>query len=250
VGVTINNNIITDCTKLRDGSGHGILLEFPGFTAVSIRGNTIRNTDASGAYVQGVDSLIEGNVFENIGAEAVYVVDSATIRDCNVKNTGVVGGAAAINCYGNAVYRVYGCKLTGVRQPKAILSATEISDTMIKMVDDDGNPRTGADVIASDYLTRLVNCQLDGYISIEQNNAFVQGVTLNCGQQWQPAIRVFGNGVIITGCNINHTYSKDAIAEQSGYNHNLFANNIVNRPITTVGAQSVSVNNINTTVTA
>ena len=205
-----------------------------------------------GAYVHGVDSLVEGNVFENIGAEAVYIIKSAAIRACTIKNTGLseTKGNGAISCYGDAVYCVYGCKLTGVRQTKGIFNATEISDTIIEMVDADGNRVTKEMCVDSDRLKRLVNCQMDGYISIKQNNALVQGVTLNCGQQWQPAVKVSANGVVIAGCNINHTYSKDAIAEQSGYNHNLFANNIVNRPITTVGAQSVSVNNIDTRVTA
>ena len=113
------------------------------------------------------------------------------------------------------MYRVYGCKLTGVRQTKGIMGATEISDTIIEMVDADGNRVTKEMCVDSNRLKRLVNCQMDGYISITQDNTLVQGVTLNCGQQWQPAVKVSANGVIITGCSITAMSGRDAIAEHS-----------------------------------
>lgn len=252
-GVSICNNTILDCTKLRDGMGNGVYLDNVGFLNVSVCNNTIRNTDMCGAYVNGVDSFIEGNAFESIGEEALYIVNSATIRDCTIKNTGVgaVSGAAAINCYGSAVYSVSGCRISGVRQAKGLLNPTEVVDTTIAFVDADGKAVTTNKVLDSDRLKRVVNCQLNGWTEIRVANALVEGVTLNSGQTWQPAIKVSANGVIITGCHITAPSGRNAIAEQSGFNGNLFANNVVNRPITVVGAQSLAVNNIDLrTVTA
>ena len=251
--ILISGNNISDCRKLHGGNGHGIYLYGGGNTDIVVRGNTIRNTDAWGVYVasEGNDAVVEGNTIKNTGAEAVYVDGGAMIRDCTIRNTGMgeSKGNAAITPYGGATIRVYGCRLTGVRQAKGIEGAIEVEDTAIEMVDADGNPVTDAAVFGSSAPKRVVNCQVAGYINITKANAVVQGVTLNCSQQYQPAIKVSASGVIVTGCHITHTKSNDCIKENGAVNHNLFANNVVNSAITTVGAQSVSVNNVNTSVT-
>ena len=240
--VSIHNNIISDCVSLRKGFGSGIYFEFPGFVNASICGNKIRNTDACGIYARGIDTIIDGNDIENTGDVAIFIGGSATVRNCIIKDT--AGGAAAISCLNSAVYTVSGCRISGARQEKGIVGATEVEGTTISFVDADGNAVTNRKVIDSSYLKRLVNCQLDGYMFLTTANTLVDGVTLNCGQQWQPAFKVIANGVIITGCHITAQSGRDAILEESGRNGNLFANNIVNRPITVVGAQSVAVNNI------
>ena len=242
--VSIHNNIISDCVSLRKGFGSGIYFEFPGFVNASIFGNKIRNTDACGIYARGIDTIIDGNDIENTGDVAIFIGGSATVRNCIIKDT--VGGAAPISCLDSAVYTVSGCRISGARQEKGIIGATEVEGTTISFVDADGNAVTNRKVIDSSHLKRLVNCQLNGYMFLTTANTLVEGVTLNCGQQWQPAFKVIANGVIITGCHITAQSGRDAILEESGRNGNLFANNIVNRPITVVGAQSVAVNNIDT----
>ena len=252
--ILISGNTIADCRKLHGDNGHGIYLYGGGNTDIVVRGNTIRNTEVCGMYLSSDDKeiVIEGNTITNMGAEAMYIDGGATIRDCTIRNTGMGDskGNAAITPYGGATIRVYGCRLTGVRQAKGIDGAIEVEDTTIEMVDADGNPVTDAAVLGSSAPKRLVNCQLAGYIPISKANTLVQGVTLNCSQQFQPAFRVAANGVIITGCHITHTKKVECIKENGAVNHNLFANNVVNSAITTVGAQTVSANNVNTSVTA
>ncbi len=258
--ITISGNHIADCRRLHldnkgnPANGHGIYLYGGGFANLAVRDNAVMDIDGKGVYLScnGKDAVVEGNTTKNVGEQAVYVSGGAYIRNCIISNTGVgnVTSNAAIEGYTGAEIRVYGCRLSGVRQPKAIAHAAEIENTYIEMVDADGNRVTDGNTVQSNYLTRLVNCQLDGYVDIKKDNAIVQGVTLNCSQQYQPAIKVSANGVIVTGCQINHTKGVECIKENTGKNHNLFANNVVNSGITTVGAQSVAVNNIDTRVTA
>lgn len=254
-GITISGNHIADCRTLHNANGHGVYFNCGGIVNIAVRDNAVMDIDGKGVYLScnGKDAVVEGNTIKNVGEQAVYVSGGgAYIRNCIISNTGVGNATsnAAIEGYTGAEIRVYGCRLSGVRQPKAIAHAAEIEDTYIEMVDADGNRVADGNTVQSDYLTRLVNCQLDGYVAIKKDNAIVQGVTLNCGQQYQPAIKVSANGVIVTGCQINHTKGNECIKENTGKNHNLFANNVVNSGITTVGAQSVAVNNIDTRVTA
>ena len=257
VGVIISNNNVSDCRKLHGANGKGISLE-GAHTDVVVRGNTIRNAEAVGIYVAaGADDsvVIENNIIKDVGNGAVYLAGGEfVIRDCTMTNTGLDStnpGTGAVYCYGTPIIRVYGCRLTGVRQAKGIVSATEVEDTFIEMVNADGVRITDGMPLSGTLLRRLVNCQLDGGVAIQQDNALVQGVTMTCSSAYAYPISVKANGVIVANCHIDNAGTgRDAICEASGYNHNLFTNNIVNRPITTVGAQSLSVNNIDTTVTA
>lgn len=253
-GITISGNHIADCRTLHNANGHGVYFNCGGIVNIAVRDNAVMDIDGKGVYVtcHGKDAVVEGNTIKNIGTQAVYVNGGAYIRNCIISNTGVgnVTSNAAIEGYTGAEIRVYGCRLSGVRQEKAIFHATEIEDTYIELVDADGNRITDGQPIPSTYLMRLVNCQLDGYVEIKKDNAIVQGVTLNCSQQYQPPIKVSANGVIVTGCQISHTKGVECIKENTGKNHNLFTNNVCNSGITTVGAQTVAVNNVNTSVTA
>lgn len=247
--ITVRNNTITDCTKLHGANGVGILFDTLLMYNTSVCNNTICNTEGWGYYAHGHDTQIDSNVFKDIGDIALFIFGSAVVRNCIFQNTGVVNdtGTAAILCYGDTVYTVSGCRLTGVRQAKAIHNATEISDTTIEMVDADGNRYTIGKCVDSDRLKRLANCQLDGYISISVDNAIVQGNIITNGEGWAHALEIKANGVIVSGNNVtlaDKSKGKYAIAEGANKNHNLFIGNVCNTAITTVGAQSVAVNNI------
>ncbi len=253
--VNICGNIIQECPYFDDNTGGGIVLAAGGYRSLSVSGNTIKSVHGQNAMKIDVPNdataIVTDNTIEDVAKTAMFVSGGTFIvRDCVIKNTGMedASSAAAILQYGTTPLLVYGCRITGVRQTKAINGATEIQDTTIEMVDSNGDRVANEQVVASNYLTRLVNCQLDGYVDIRKDNALVQGVTLYCTQSWASAISVKANGVIITGCHIdNGATGRDAITEATGYNGNLFTNNVVNRPITTVGAQSVAVNNIRLT---
>lgn len=252
-GILISNNNISDCAKLHNDNGRGVYLSAATFD-VAVLDNIIANTEATGIYVccSDGDAVIEGNTLKNIGTVAVFVDGGAYIKDCTIINTGMSDSAslAAVAGYGTSLLRVYGCRITGVRQMRGISGATEVEDTTIEMVDAEGNPVTDGQVLSGTSLKRLINCRLGGYITIAQPNAVVQGVTLTCSQQWQPAIKVSASGVMVSGCQISHTNGNDCIRETGSGDGNLFVNNVVDRDITTVGVHTIAVNNLDTRATA
>lgn len=262
-GIKLKENVVIESNTFSDCStGRGINLS-GGYPNLIIRNNTIRNTRSHGMYIDGSAApntvLLEGNTFENVGELAGFLAGSGCeydIRDCIIKNTGVVsatGRAAIYNYIGTATVRVYGCRFTGVRQERATEYVNEIENTCIEMVDTDGNRITNRPAIAGNTLQRLVNCRFDGYFSISQDNAIVQGNIITNGEGWMHALTINANGVIVSGNQITQTdksKSKLPVAENSGKNYNLFMGNVCNAAITTVGAQSVAVNNIDTSVTA
>ena len=264
--VSIVNNHFLDCVSTISGYGFGIKLE-GGHDNLIIRGNVIRNTSGDGINLNGSFTingvlcantvLIECNTLENIGAMAMYITDGEyIIRDCIVKGTGVVNasGRAAIYAFhpNTTEYSVYRCRLTGIRQKIAMEHVTEVEDTYIEMVDANGNPVTYVDAypfINGSKLKRLVNCQLCGFINIAQDNAVVQGNTITNGYSWVNGLTINANGVIVSGNRVT-TVAKLAIVEKDGKNNNLFMGNVCNTAITPVGANSLAINNINTSNTS
>ena len=149
----------------------------------------------------------------------------------------------------NGTLSVYCCRLINVLSKSGIQGASVVENTHIELTDSNGVVDGSCDPLKGANLCRVVNCRFGGRFTIQNDNALVQGVTIISSNIGTNAITVSANGVMVTGCNIN-TNAYSAIMESDGHNHNLFANNVVNRGITVKGAQTLSVNNVDTRVTA
>lgn len=252
-GVIISNNNISDCRKLHGANGRGIDLEGT-HTDVVMRGNTIRSTEGVSAYFacSAKDVIVfENNIIKDAGNCAMYLAGGEfIIRDCTITNTGLDSaspGSGAIYYYGTPIIRVYRCRVTGVRQSKGITNATVVEDTIVEMVDADGNAVADKSPLSGSTLKRLVNCQVEGMITIGQDGAIVQGVTTTCSSS-APAITVSASGVMVTGCQIHHTGKVECIKEKGTVDGNLFINNILSNGstvaavVTIVGANTVAKN--------
>ena len=277
--VKIQNNIISDCLN------EAILTT--AVEDITISGNTFRKikgdiaVDTTG-YGSNSRQLISENVFENIENVAVNCNGTTIIKDClfngvGTSETPLATKSPAIVKAGGTL-TVSGCVMKDVRLKGVscgIQNADYIEHTDIELVKSDGTINAGGDAIKGDATKRIIGGKMGGRIAVSQPNAIVQGMTIvstnigasaltisgdntivsdcNITVDTKSVIAVNANGVSVTGCNItitNAASQANAIAEGAGKNHNLFASNIVNRSITTVGAQSIAVNNIDTRVTA
>ena len=107
----------------------------------------------------------------------------------------------------------------------------------------------GVGAAVTGTIQRISGGTIVGRIEIKQDDGIVEGVRLICGGGTH-AITVMANRVVVMGCVVDLSSTYKAIMESSGYNHNLFMGNIVNRAISVSGAQSLAVNNIDSRVTA
>ena len=253
-GIKICDNLITN-TYRKDGDyGHAIRFN-PGFVDLTVTGNTIKNI-ASEWAIRAVEAnstqIYADNLLDGLDNGAYFGNGDVTFKDCIIKNGGRVaqGKSGAIVCTSGDL-KVANCTLKSVCNTKGIVGATSVENTDIELVYD------GA-VVSGDYLidystsyrlTRVIGCRLNGRLWIKKDHAIVQGVVIQSEKIGNNAITIAANGVVVTGCNINTT-TNAAIMENEGCNYNLFANNIVNRGITVKGAQTLSVNNVDTRVTA
>lgn len=252
-GIRISENIITDC------AGRALHIEGTttdnqfGVKDVSVNNNTFRNIGGDYAIrCPAITSkqMYSNNALTNLQGKAMYVSGDVTIQDCLFDGV-CLGGrddAAVIHIF-NGALSVYGCRLVNVLSKTGIYGASVVENTNIELTDTNGVVDGSCDPLKGANLTRVVNCRLGGRFTIGKDNAIVQGVTITSSNIGANAITIRANSVIVTGCNINiNAYS--AIMESGGFNRNLFANNIVNRGITVQGAQTVSVNNVDTRIMA
>lgn len=255
-GLKIHNNMITDCAE------YGIELT-GGLGDVTIVGNTIRNVYC-GVSAKKLTSrqLYADNLFENIGECALYVRGQVMVKNCvfnDVSVTATTGTNGAIlndvSATTNGKLTVQGCTMTGIRSKYAIYGAQVVRDTDIGFVDANGNNTFTAACFGGSkdcLLHTLVGGNLGGRVEMSVDEGIIMGAKITYSGSTN-AVNVKANKVSVTGCIITNnstTSSYKAILEADGKNYNLFANNIVNRSIVTVGAQSVAVNNIDTRVTA
>ena len=264
--VSIVNNHFLDCVSTISGYGFGIKL-LGGHKNLMIRGNVIRNTSANGIYLNGEHAingvsvgntvLMESNTLENIGQEAmVFNCGEYTVRDCIVNGTGLVSCAynSAIHSYKSTITElsVYRCRLTGIRHTHAISDPNEVEDTYIELVSAEGSRFEGRSAFGGSKLKRVVNCNIGGYVNVYKDNAVVQGNTIvadSTGNSNIAAVNVYGKYTLVSGCNLRAPWGAPSIREAvlgTTYNpnYNLFANNVVNRSITTIGTQSMTTNNL------
>lgn len=247
-GIVICDNIITNTRT--DGGDYGHAIRFnTGLVDVVVTGNTIKNiagkyairaveTNSTQVYA---DNLIDGT------DNAVYFGSGdITIKDCVIKNTGRVtrGTTGAIICTSGDL-KVANCTLKNITNAKGVVGATSVENTDIALYKD-GALASGEylqDYSGSARLRRVIGCHLHGRMSIKTDKAIVQGVIIESDSIGNNAITVSANGVLVTGCVIVTT-ANNAISETSGYDCNIFANNICRRSIVKTGAHSVSVNNV------
>lgn len=252
-GIRIDENIIADCSEEAIYVDGNAVDNSTGVRDVAVCGNTFRNI--GGSYAIRSSSSISrqifvNNTFENLAQKAMYLSGDITLRDCLFKDVCMQArdDQAVVMLYAGSL-SVYSCRLVNVLSKAGIQGASVVENTHIELTDTDGVVDGSCDPLKGANLTRVVNCRLGGRFTISKDNAVVQGVTITSSNIGTHAITINANGVLVTGCNININ-DKDAIRESADKNHNLFANNIVNRTITTVGANTVSINNVDTRTTA
>lgn len=250
-GLKIHDNLVVDCTNYA--------LEAIGIDELTVSGNTFRNIGAGIKTNQSNNStqVIADNLFENVAGQAVYCAGEVVIKNCVFNGIGTADTPpatlpnAAIEKYGtSSTLTVSGCVMKDVRVAnvkRGIHKADYIEHTDIELVNENGVANAGGDAING--AKQVIGGRVGGRVYISGDNGTVQGVTIVSTDIGSHAINVNGNGVSVIGCNVNIN-NYNAIHEGSGKNNNLFANNIVNRDISKVGAQSIAVNNIDTRVTA
>lgn len=250
-GVKIHDNIIADCAE------EAILTT--AIEDMTICGNTIRNI--KGKYAIDTTSfgavsrqLITDNLFENIENMAIGCSGTVIVKDCLFNGVGTTATPlaamyAAITKV-SGVLTVSGCTLKDIRLngvKSGINGADYIEYTDIELISKTGVANAGGDAINAG-VKKLIGGNIGGRIAITQDNAVVRDVTIVSTNIGNAPIYVNANGVSVIGCNIHINGIYPAIKEADGKNYNLFANNIANKGITVVGAQTVAVNNINTSV--
>lgn len=277
-GIKIQNNIIADCL--------GEAVWTNAVEDITISGNTFRNIKGGNAIntanqAANTRLLLSDCVFENIENMAVYCGGNTVMKDCVFNGVGTAETPLATPnpaiTKSTGTLTVSGCVLKDIRlngTKGGIQNADYIEHTDIELISKTGVANAGGDAIKG-TTKRIIGGTMGGRIAVSQPNAIVQGVTIVSTNIGGSALTVSGdntavadchfqvnqnnviavnaNGVSVTGCHIEVAQASttgNAIKEADGKNHNLFANNIVNRAIATVGAQSVAVNNIDTRMTA
>ena len=248
-GIKICDNLITN-TYLKDGDyGHAIRFT-NGLVDLTITGNTIKNV--AGEYViRAVDvkstQVYADNLIDGFDNAVYFGSGDVTFKDCIIKNSGRVaqGKNGTIICTDGDL-KVANCTLKNVCNTKGVVGATSVENTDIELINTSGAVTTGEylqDYSGTARLKRVIGCRLRGRMTIKTDYAIVQGVTIESSSIGNNAITVSANGVLVTGCVIVTT-ANNAISETSGYDCNIFANNICRRTIAKTGAHSVSVNNV------
>lgn len=258
--VKIHNNIFADIA--------GGAIEANAIEDMTVCGNTFRSI--SGTYAVGANGyagnsrqLYANNVFEDIKYSAIVTAGMVLIKDCLFNGVGTAPQPATVYpaiTKQDGTMTVSGCVMKNVRisstsgggggVKSGIQGANVVEHTDIELIAKNGVANAGGEALS--MVGSVIGGKFGGRINVTKENAIVQGVTIVSSNIGAHAITVAANGVSVTGCNINVNAAsgKGAIGENSGYNYNLFANNITNRPIYTVGANTVAVNNINTAATA
>lgn len=247
-GIVICDNIIANTRT--DGGDYGHAIRFnTGLVDVVVTGNTMKNIAGEFAIraVEGNSTQVYAdNLIDGLDNAVYFGSGDITIKDCVIKNTGRVtrGTTGAIICT-SGVLNVANCTLKNIENAKGIVGATSVENTDIALFKD-GAVASGDYIV--DYSTtyrlkRVIGCRLNGRLWIKKDYAVVQGVIIESDNIGNNAITVSANGVLVTGCVIV-TKANNAISETSGYDCNIFANNICRRSIAKTGAHSVSVNNV------
>lgn len=247
-GIKIGDNLIINTYRKDDDYGHAIRLGI-GLADLTVTGNTIKNI--AGEYAirapeASSTQIYADNLLDGLDNGVYFGSGNVTFKDCIIKNTGrAARGTTGAIVVTSGDLKVADCTLKSICNTKGIVGATSVENTDIELV------YNGA-VVSGEYLQdysgtarlrRVIGCHLRGRMTIKTNNAIVQGVRIESASIGNNAITISANGVVVTGCVID-TKAYNAISETSGYDGNLFANNIVRRSIAKTGAHSVSVNNI------
>ena len=247
-GIKICDNLITNTYRKDDDYGHAIRFT-NGLVDLTVTGNTIKNIAGDWAIRAPEVSSIQiyaDNLLDGLDNGVYFGSGNVTFKDCVIKNTGrAARGTTGAIIVTAGDLKVADCTLNGVCNTKGIVGATSVENTDIELV------YNGA-VVSGEYLQdysgtarlrRVVGCRLRGRMSIKTDYALVQGVVIESDNIGNNAITVSANGVVVTGCVIV-TKANNAISETSGYDCNVFANNVTRRSIVKTGAHSVSVNNV------
>ena len=252
--VKISGNLIAHCSE------NALWTSKAG--TLTVCGNVFRavgGTYAVDTSVYGGDSrpFLADNVFEDIAYGGVCCAGTSVLKDCVFNGLGTAETAPTGNVYGVYKYSgeltVSGCRFKNVRMltlKSGIHDADEIDNTSVEVVNKTTGGVDGGGASVTGAVNRIVGSALIGRVDLTQDHSILQGTKITYKGSAH-AVSVSADGVSVTGCIIladNGSYR--AINEASGCNHNLFADNIVNRGIGVTGAQSVAVNNVDTRVTA
>lgn len=265
--VTISDNIISDVTnngiKLSSTNDH---------VNIRIVNNTIRNCGENGICTDGdPNSLLFIESCTVIGATKGMHLNTGdvTVSNCYIGDTvgaglwvtgkTLVDGCRLVNvCSDYDISRSVG-GITGHDSAKLDLTVRDTSivcnsvygtmnaHTLIN-VDVTTNPSKSGTAHGGTRVKYIyggkISCR--AFTSI-QSGGVVNGLVIDSTvNQWMPAITLNNvTGVLVTNCIISYKgTSKDAIIESGTSDYNIITNNLVSRPITVIGKNSVNANNI------
>ena len=255
-GLVVSDNVISNIT----GEGVGIGTEGSYSKDAQINGCTIYNCKVgiytaycnarvSGCIISDISETavkmithLHGCHIRNVQGQAVLVDGKCIIRDCvfdgialgETKPTGAIQQFST-----SAVLEVYNTKLTNIQCDKGIHNGAKFVNVDVELVGTTGDAFSGT---LNKY---IYGGKINGRITTIQNNGIIDGLTIESTKNlWNaPIVLADKTGVIVTNCHIILT-SYDAIKESGTSDKNLIVNNVVNRGITVIGANTVKEHNI------
>lgn len=212
INKTSNNLVIENC--IVDGANHAI------FSVAEI--------------------IVKDSLFTNIRGYSVFASDNMTIDGCvfDKVSTDTTANAPVMQVYGEPSVSVKNCTIKNVYSQKGLQGIKYIanSEIMLSVV---------GDAIMGQLTEQVVNCRVNGRITIGKSNAIVRDVVLISDNIGSNAITLSANvtGASVMGCRIQID-NYNTIKENAGCNYNLICNNILNKEVSKVGANSVFSNNL------
>lgn len=262
--VVISGNIVRDCltgmassgsydrnnigvigNDISDCSEYGINFD-QNHTNTNISANTIVNVGTGMRLTGAVGTNVNNCFIKDVQGQAMFLSAENNrptyVSNCNVEGAGLDGlnATGVIQAFSGTALYVKGCVLTNIQMTRGIHNATAVENTTIELAN-------GGEALSGASLLRCTDCTVNGRINVKPSNAVVSGVKIESDDIGTNAITLSGSGTTVTGCVIKiNNYS--AIKENTGCDYNMIANNITNRNIATVGANTVNVNNITSAV--
>lgn len=249
--IIISSNTITNCSK------KGIISRTATYDVV-IDSNIIKDV-YNAIYLASISAryIVSNNSIMNTEAYAIMTSGDCIINNCIFKDIGISEVEDTI--YG-AIFKYQGTlkvcntKLLNLHIKKGINGGIQnpniVENTYIELYNDETNKiNDGGYAIKGTDVCRVIGGDVGGRIEIGQPHSIVQGVKITSSNIGSNAIGINANYVSVIGCNVNIN-NYNSIKEKDGCDYNIFVNNIVNKTISTSGANTINDKNILYTTTA
>lgn len=240
--IKISNNEIVDC------EGNGINLGY--VNELHIDNCKIKNVINGIKVTANTDDTIRSKITNctilNIQKQAIFVNGDLLVSDCYINGVGLDGsnpsGGAIQQFSSDFIFEVENTKICDVQMTKGIQMASKLINVDVEFA-------TGIiGYYCTGYSPKIINGgRTNGVVAINSSNSIISSLTLKATENlMQHAVVLNGvTGVSIIGCTIITTDSTyNAINGGNTADYNLIANNITKRPIYTVGANDIKVNNL------